>query len=83
MPFFLVILLTVGLDNHLVYPLALVTAGMLVFGRMPAARLIQLARRHLSVDLALLIWGIMVFSAREVTAPPQTSSAVSYDIAEG
>lgn len=60
-PLFLVITLTVGLDIHLVYPLSLVTAGLILFDRMPPNRLGQLVWQHLSIDLAFLIWGIMVF----------------------
>lgn len=61
LPFFLVIGLTVGLDMHLVYPLAMVTTGVILLNRMPPSRLRRLARRHLSIDLAFLIWGIMLF----------------------
>jgi uncharacterized protein len=61
LPFFLVIALTVGLDIHLVYPLAWVTTAVVLFNRMSIGRLLQLARRHLSIDLAFLIWGIMLF----------------------
>ena len=61
LPFFLVILLTVGLDLHLAYPLAAVTTGVILLNRMPLGRLRQLAQQHLSVELAFLIWGIMLF----------------------
>lgn len=61
LPFFVVILLTVTLDVHLVYPMAAVTAGVVLAHRMPWATLKRLARAHLSFELALLIWGIMVF----------------------
>lgn len=61
LPFFLVIGLTVGLDIHLVYPLAAVTAGMILSNRLPLSRIRRLARQHLSVELAFLIWGIMLF----------------------
>jgi len=61
LPFFLVILLTVGLDVHLLYPMAAVTTGVILFSRIPVGRLARLAREHLSVELAFLIWGIMLF----------------------
>lgn len=61
LPFFLVIVLTVGLDIHLVYPLALVTTGTILLNRMPPGKLRRLAKQHLSIDLAFLIWGIMFF----------------------
>jgi hypothetical protein len=61
LPFFLVIVLTVGLDIHLVYPLAMVTTGVILLNRMPPGRLYPVVRKHLSIDLAFLIWGIMLF----------------------
>lgn len=60
-PLFLVILLTVGLDIHLAYPLLVVTTGVIVLNPMPLNRILQLARQHFSIDLACLIWGIMLF----------------------
>jgi hypothetical protein len=61
LPFFLVILLTVGLGIHLAYPLAVVTTGVILVNRTPWGRLRQLAQQHLSIELAFLIWGIMFF----------------------
>jgi uncharacterized protein len=61
LPFFIVIVLTVAFDIHLVYPMAAVTAGIILVSRMPLARVARLARAHLSLELALLIWGIMLF----------------------
>jgi hypothetical protein len=60
-PFFIVILLTVGGGIHLAYAMLGVTAGIVFLYRIPAARLQLLARRHLSLELAFLVWGIMVF----------------------
>lgn len=60
-PLFLVIVLTVGLDIHLAYPLLVVTTGVIVLNRMPLNRVLRLARQHFSIDLACLIWGIMLF----------------------
>ncbi|MGD9975460.1 MAG: DUF401 family protein, partial [Desulfatirhabdiaceae bacterium] len=61
MPFFLVILLTLCFDLHLFYSLAVVTLGTVLLYQMPVYTLIQLGRRHLSIDLAFLIWGMMLF----------------------
>jgi integral membrane protein (TIGR00529 family) len=61
LPFFVVILLTVAFDVHLVYPMAAVTVGVILCNRTPFATVKRLARAHLSLELALLIWGIMVF----------------------
>lgn len=61
MPFILVILLTLAGGIHLMHSLALVTAGTLLFYQMPIYTAIQLARQHLSIDLAFLIWGMMLF----------------------
>jgi hypothetical protein len=61
LPFFLVILLTLCFDIHLVYSLALVTAGTVLLYRIPPALLGQLVRKNFSIELAFLIWGIMLF----------------------
>jgi len=78
LPFFLVIGLTVGLDIHLVYPLAMVTTGMILLNRMPPSNLIRLARHHLSVDLAFLIWGIMIF--KEILAATEAMGRIAADL---
>jgi hypothetical protein len=61
LPFFLVILLTLCFDIHLVYSLALVTAGTVLLYRIPPALLGPLVRKNVSLELAFLIWGIMLF----------------------
>jgi hypothetical protein len=61
LPFFLVILLTICFDIHLVYSLSLVTAGTVLLYRIPPARLWPLVRKNVSLELAFLIWGIMLF----------------------
>ena len=61
LPFFLVILFTLYFKIHLAYSLALVTAGILLFYRFPFSLLKQLAGKNLSLELALLIWVIMIF----------------------
>jgi hypothetical protein len=61
LPFMLVVLLTLVGGIHLAYGLALVTAGTAVAYRLNPATLARLARQHLSLDLAALIWAIMVF----------------------
>lgn len=61
LPLFLVILLTVCFDIHLAYSMALVTTGVVVLYRISVKRLRQVALRHVSVELAVLICGIMVF----------------------
>jgi hypothetical protein len=79
LPFFLVILLTVGLDVHLLYPMAGVTTGMILFSRMPVDRLGRLARQHLSVELAFLIWGIMLF--KEILLSTEAMGNMARDLA--
>lgn len=61
LPFFLVILFTLYFKIHLAYSLALITAGTLLLYRFPLSLLKQLAGKHLSLELALLIWVIMIF----------------------
>ena len=55
------IFLTLCFDIHLVYSLALVTAGTVLLYRIPPALLGQLIRKNVSLELAFLIWGIMLF----------------------
>jgi len=78
LPFFLVILLTVGLEIHLAYPLATVTTGVILLDRMPLGRLRQLAQQHLSVDLAFLIWGIMLF--KEILQATQAMGRIAGEL---
>jgi integral membrane protein (TIGR00529 family) len=78
LPFFIVILLTVAIDIHLVYPMAAVTAGIIVFGRLPLRQVVRLARTHLSLELALLIWGIMAF--KEVLMRTQAMEHLAADL---
>jgi integral membrane protein (TIGR00529 family) len=60
-PFFLVIGLTLFFHFHLFYSLALVTVGTVVCYRIPPAAVLRLSKRHMSLDLAFLIWGMMLF----------------------
>jgi uncharacterized protein len=80
LPFLLVITLTIGLDIHLVYPLACVTAAVILLHRMPLSSLLQLMRRHLSIDLAFLIWGIMLF--KEILLATQAMTHIAAELAE-
>jgi hypothetical protein len=61
LPFFLVILFTLYFKIHLAYSLSAVTVGTLLAYRFPLPLLKQLARKHFSLELALLIWAIMIF----------------------
>jgi hypothetical protein len=61
MPFFLVIILTLCFDLHLLYSLVLMTLGTILLHRMKIHTLIRLSRQHLSIDLAFLIWAMMLF----------------------
>jgi integral membrane protein (TIGR00529 family) len=78
LPFFLVILLTLWFDLHLVYSLALITAGTLVLYRLPPASLAALIRRSFSVELALLIYGIMLF--KEMLAASSAMAGIAADL---
>lgn len=79
MPFFLVILLTIGLDVHLLYPMLAVTAGTVLCSRMPVKILKRLARQHLSLELAFLIWGIMLF--KEILLSTQAMGNMARELA--
>ena len=61
MPFFVVIFLTVCFNVHLAYSMGIVTGGILILYRFSPARFMNITRNHLSIELALLIWGIMIF----------------------
>jgi hypothetical protein len=75
LPFFLVILLTLCCNIHLVYSLALVTAGTVLRYRIPPARLGALVRRNFSIELAFLVWGIMLFKEMLTASSAMTSIA--------
>ena len=78
LPFFIVIVLTVAFDVHLVYPMAAVTVGIILFNRMPVDSCVRLARVYLSLELALLIWGIMVF--KEILVRTQAMEHMAADL---
>ena len=61
LPFFLVILLTLCFDWHLLYSLVLMIFGTILLHRMKIHTIIRLSRQHLSIDLAFLIWAMMLF----------------------
>ncbi len=61
LPFFLVILFTLYFKIHLAYSLMGATAGTLLFYRFPFSLLKQLGKKNLSLELAFLIWAIMIF----------------------
>jgi len=61
LPFFVVIFLTLSYKIHLAYSISLVTAGMILFYRIPLPLLHKLAKTTLSLEIAFLILGIMIF----------------------
>jgi uncharacterized protein len=61
LPFFIVIFLTLYYKIHLVYSMILVTAGIILVNRISLRALRRLAGASLSLELALLIFGIMIF----------------------
>jgi uncharacterized protein len=77
LPFFIVIFLTLYYKIHLVYSMSLVTAGLILFNRISLRALGKLAKASLSLELALLILGIMVF--KEIL---QTSGAINSVVGE-
>ncbi len=52
LPFFLVILLTLCFDLHLLYSLVLMIIGTILFHRMKIHTIVRLSRQHLSIDPA-------------------------------
>jgi uncharacterized protein len=79
-PFFLVILLTLYFKLHLVYSLAVVMIGVLVLYRFPFSLLKQLAKKHLSLELAFLIWVIMIF--KEILVASGAMGSVTKELAQ-
>ena len=77
-PLFIVILLTVAGDIHLAWSLLGVTAAMILLCRIRPTRLLQLARTHLSIELALLVWGIMVF--KEMLSESNAMAGIAADL---
>ncbi len=77
-PFALVIGLTLGFQINLMYSLAMVTAGTILLYRLPMKDLMRLGRQHLSIDLALLIWGMMLF--KEMLMASQAMVAVTGEL---
>jgi len=61
LPFFLVIFLTLYCHIHLAYVISIVTIGLIFLYGIPLSLLRKLARASLSLELALLIFGIMIF----------------------
>jgi integral membrane protein (TIGR00529 family) len=79
-PFFLVILFTLYFKIHLAYSLALVTAAILLLYRFPFSLLKQLGRKNLSLELAFLIWAIMIF--KEILLVSGAMDSTTKELAE-
>jgi uncharacterized protein len=80
LPFFLVILFTLYFKIHLAYSLALVTAAILLLYRFPFSLLKQLGRKNLSLELAFLIWAIMIF--KEILLVSGAMDSTTKELAE-
>ena len=80
LPFFLVILFTLYLKLHLAYSLTIVTVGIIILYRFPFSVLRQLARKHLSLELAFLIWAIMIF--KEILLASGAMNSVTKELAQ-
>jgi len=61
LPFFIVLLLTIGFKIHLAYSLVAVIVGSILYLRLPAPLVWRLVRRNFSWEIVFLIWGIMIF----------------------
>jgi hypothetical protein len=77
-PLFIVILLTVAGGIHLAWSLLGVTAAIVFIYRIGPSRLFRLARTHLSLELAGLVWGIMVF--KEMLGASQAMAGIAADL---
>lgn len=61
LPFFIVLLLTIGFKIHLAYSLVAVTVGSILYLRLPAPLVWRLVKKNFSWEIVFLIWGIMIF----------------------
>jgi hypothetical protein len=77
-PLFIVILLTVAGGIHLAWSLLGVTAAIVFIYRIGPSRLLRSARTHLSLELAGLVWGIMVF--KEMLGASQAMAGIAADL---
>ncbi len=75
LPFFLIIFLTLFYKIHLAYSISLVTAGMILFYRIPLPVLHKLGRSSLSLEMALLLLAIMIFKEILVASGAMESMA--------
>jgi len=80
LPFFLVILFTLYFKIHLAYSLMVVTAGTLLVYRFPFSLLKQLGRKNLSLELAFLIFAIMIF--KEILLVSGAMDSTTKELAE-
>jgi len=80
LPFFLVIFLTLYFKIHLAYSLGLVTIGTLLLYRIPFSLLKQLGKKNLSLELAFLIWAIMIF--KEILLASGAMDSTTKELAE-
>jgi uncharacterized protein len=61
LPFFLILLLTLGLKIHLAYSLASVTVATVLYLRLRPPMVWRLVKENFSWEIVFLIWGIMIF----------------------
>ncbi len=61
LPFFIVLLLTLGFKIHLAYSLAAITLGTVLYLRLPPPLVWRLVKKNFSWEIVFLIWGIMIF----------------------
>lgn len=80
LPFFAVIFLTVCFDIHLAYSMAIATTGILLFYQFPPGRFTRIVRKHISIELACLIWGIMVF--KEILMETGAMTRIAADLTQ-
>lgn len=80
LPFFIVIFLTLYFNLHLAYSMAVVVAGMILIYRIPASVLSKLAKTSLSLEIAFLILGIMVF--KEVLLASGAMDSMAKELAQ-
>ena len=80
LPFFTVLLLTLGFKIHLAYSLAAVTLGTVLYLRLPPPLVWRLVKKNFSWEIVFLIWGIMIF--KEILAAGGAMNSVAKELSQ-
>ena len=80
LPFFIVLLLTLGLKIQLAYSLAAVTLATLLYLRLSPPLVWRLVKENFSWEIVFLIWGIMIF--KEILVAGGAMNSVAKELSQ-